>query len=230
MTKPTCPSEILAALRQFDSPTISNAIEHFRVRDPVTGYANMDLQCRFPQYAPMVGYALTCTADNTSPSDQRPSRVAALLDAVQAAPKPAVLVIQNAGPDRLRSCFIGDMVCTTLQKIGVVGVVTDGGYRDLAGIAQRAPGFQLFAAGPVVSHGHPVFIELDVTVSLCGLTVQSGDLLHGDASGLLVIPREIADALPQQAEAVRQAEAEYFDFLNGAAVPFEELKRHLVPH
>ncbi len=230
MRKPALSVEILTALRQFDSPTVSNAIEHFRIRDPVTGYANMELRCQFPQYPPMVGYALTCTADSATPGDRRSSRLAALLDAIQAAMEPTVLVIKNTGPERLRSCFVGDMFCTALQKMGVVGIVTDAGYRDLAGIAQRAPDFQLFAAGPVVSHGHGVILDLDVTVTVGGLTVQSGDLLHGDANGLLEIPREIAEAVPQQAEATRRAEAEYFDFLNSDAFSHEELKRRLTHH
>jgi regulator of RNase E activity RraA len=230
MAKPTQSPDVLAALRKFDSPTISNAIEHFRVRDPVDGYASLELLCQFPQYAAMVGYAVTCTADSATPGDRRHSRLANLLEAIQTASKPAVLVIQNVGPDRRRSCFVGDMFCSALQKMGVVGVVTDGGCRDRAGIARRTPGFQLFAAGAVVSHGHGVIVEVDVTVSVCGLTVQSGDLLHGDASGLLVIPHEIAAAVPQQAEAVRQAEAGYFDFLNGEALTYEEMRRRLTQH
>lgn len=230
MTKPSTSPEIIAALRQFDSPTISNAVEHFEVRDPVEGYADGQLRCQFPQYDPMVGYAVTCTMDGTTLRDNRPLGLHRLLDAIQAAPKPAVLVIQDVGPDHLRSCFVGDMFSTALGKLGATGIVTDGGYRDRAGIEERTPGFQLFATGLVVSHGHNVIVDVGVTVTVCGLTIQPGDLLHGDQSGLLVIPQDITEGVLRQAEAHRRAEAEYFDFMEGEGVTFDELKRRLAPH
>ena len=58
------------------------------------------------------------------------------------------------------------------QKLGAVGLVTDMGNRDLRGIRRRAPGFQLFGPGSVVSHGYGGIIDSIVTVSVCGLTVQ----------------------------------------------------------
>src|SRR5687768_10543658 len=56
----------LAALAAIDSPTVANAIERFRVRRRVDGYADRDLRCAFPQLGTMVGYAVTCTADSTT--------------------------------------------------------------------------------------------------------------------------------------------------------------------
>ncbi|HEV3485319.1 MAG TPA: hypothetical protein VG106_07925, partial [Vicinamibacterales bacterium] len=59
-------SKQLDALRQIDSPTVSNAIEHFRVRHRVEGFAGWDLRCAFPELGSTVGYAITCTADSTT--------------------------------------------------------------------------------------------------------------------------------------------------------------------
>ncbi|MCL4488848.1 MAG: RraA family protein [Chloroflexi bacterium] len=229
MTK-SVSAQVLDALREFDSPTISNAIEHFKVRDPVTGYASLELRCQFPELKPMVGYAVTCTADTTTAGDHRPMRVHDLLDAVQASPKPAVVVVKHVGPDRLRTAFVGDMICTALQKLGAVGVVTDGGNRDASGIRRRAPGFQLFAPGWVVSHGYGVYMDFNVTVSVCGLTIQPGDLLHGDESGLLTIPLDIAEPAVVQATAVREAEAEYFEYLQSSSFTYEGLKSRIGRH
>ena len=188
MTSTQLSPEVLKALGEFDSPTISNAIEHFKVRDAVTGYTSTELRCQFPDQKPTVGYAVTCTGDTTSPRGKEPMRLDMLLDAVQAAPKPAVLVIKYVGPDRLRSCFVGDMFCTVLHKLGVVGLVTDGGCRDKSGVRERTPGFQIFSPGWVVSHGYGVYLDVGITVSICGLTIQPGDLLHGDENGLLTVP------------------------------------------
>jgi len=230
MNNPYLSLSLLEALGQFDSPTISNAIEYFKVRDPVSGYATLDLRCQFPERKPMVGYAVTCTADTSTPGDTRPNGLDKVWAAVEAAPKPAVLVIQHLGHDRLRSCFVGDMFCTALQKYGAVGVVTDGGIRDRTGIQRKTRDFQVFCAGLVVSHGYTVFLDFNVTVSICGLTIVPGDILHGDESGLLTIPGEIAESVLGQAREVQAAERDYFDFLQTEAFNFDELRRRMGGH
>ncbi len=219
--------EVLEALRQFDSPTIANAIEHFRVRDDVEGYASLELRCLFPERKPMVGYAVTCTADTTMPGNTRPGGLYRIWEALEAAPRPAVLVIQHSGHDRLRSCMTGDMVCTGLQMYGAAGVVTNAGVRDLSGIRARTQDLQLFAAGFVVSHGHTTFIDVNIPVSICGLPIQPGDLLHGDESGLVSIPLEIAGQLADRAQAVREKEKEFFDFLQSSDFSYEGVRQRL---
>jgi 4-hydroxy-4-methyl-2-oxoglutarate aldolase len=221
--------ELLEALKGFDSPTISNAIEHFKIRDRSAGFASMEMRCQFPEQAPMVGYAVTCTADSTTPGETRPVRIDLLLDLIHEASKPAVLAIKYAGPDRLRSCFIGDVLCTTLQKLGVVGVVTDGGYRDRKGILQRAPGIQIFSPGMVVSHGCPVFLDFNIEVSLCGLSVKPGDLLHGDENGLLTVPAHLVDSILDRAKEVHAIEADLINFVRGEKYNYAELRRRISP-
>jgi regulator of RNase E activity RraA len=216
--------QIVELLRTIDSPTVSNAIEKFNVRNQTEGYASSELSCRFPDLAPMVGYAVTCIVDTTSPEPAGPNRLTDLFDAVASAPKPAVVVMQNQGPSRLRSCVVGDMVCTSLHKLGVAGLVTDGGVRDISGIRNRAPGFQVFAAGLVVSHGLPIYLEPSVPVTVCGLAIRPGDLLHGDESGLLSVPLDIVESVLEQAQAVLKKESEFIDFLSSGSFSLDELK------
>jgi len=178
----------------------------------------------------MVGYAVTCTATTTTPGDSRTSRVDKLVEVVEAAPQPSVIVIQQTGHDRLRTCFLGDLFCTTMRKLGSVGVVTDGNIRDHSGIRQRAPDYQVFAPGRVVSHGWGVFFDFNVTVTVCGLTIQPGDLLHGDESGLLTVPIDSVEPVLKQAQVVLEAEAELLDFLSSERFTMEELKRRFSPH
>jgi len=219
--------ETLDALRAFDTATISNAIEAFKVRDPTDGYASMELRCQFPDLTPIVGYAVTATVNTTSPGPVRVDRLHDLLDTLRAAPKPAIVVIQHIGPDRLRSCVAGDLISATYQKLGAVGFVTDGGIRDLSGIRRRVPGFQVFAPGLVPSHGTAATIEVGVTVSICGLTIQPGDLLHGDENGLITVPLDIAESVAEQAQKVFNKEQELFDLLNSSSCTYEALKRRL---
>ena len=217
----------LEALQRIDSPTVANAIEFFKVRDPTSGYACMDLKCQFPQLPAMVGYAVTCTADSTSPAPKQKNVRDELFEAIQAAPKPAIVVIKDIGPHRLRSCHAGDVVSSIFYKLGAVGLVTDGGVRDLTGIHERVPAFQVFAAGQVVSHGLPVFLEIGVTVSVCGLTVRPGDLLHGDANGLVSVPADIAAQVAAQAQKVWNRESGIVTYLSQTDFSLEELKRRL---
>ena len=226
MTK-TISDSTLDALREIDSATISNAIEMFKVRGLTEGYASMELRCRFPELPPLMGYAVTCIADSTSPKPAGPNKLAELFDAVAAAPKPVVVAIQHAGPDRMLSCFAGDVVCSCLQKLGCVGIVTDGGVRDIAGIQRRAPGFQVFTPGTVVSHGSATILEVGATLSICGLAVRPGDLLHGDESGLLTVPPDIVEQLAEKAKQVHEKERKIFEFLKSDSFGLEELKVRL---
>ena len=74
--------EIIEALKEFDSPTVMNAIEKFEVRDRAAGYASMELKCLFPDYKPLVGYAFTATADTTLPGETRPDRLNEMLERI----------------------------------------------------------------------------------------------------------------------------------------------------
>jgi 4-hydroxy-4-methyl-2-oxoglutarate aldolase len=219
---------LLDQLRSFDSPTVSNAIEALAIRDRTQGYASMELRCQFPELKPMVGYAVTCTADSTSPGTPQRNKWNELFDLVASRPKPAVVVIQNCGPDRLRSCFVGDMSALAYQKLGAVGLATDGGFRDLSGIRRGAPGFQLFSPGAVVSHGNAAIVEVDIPVSLAGLTIQPGDLLHGDESGLLNVPTPFVQAIIVQAALVRRTEQEWADYAHSDLFKIEGMKERLL--
>lgn len=230
MMEDLIPQNVLEKLKKYDTATVANAIEQFKVRDQVTGYASTELVCQYPDYNPIVGYAITCTGDTTTAGEQRPMKLDLLLDEIDKARKPAVLVIKYMGSERRRSCFVGDMICAALQKMGVVAVVTDGGYRDQAGIAKRAPGFQVFSPGKVASHGRSVFIDINISVSVCGMTIKPGDLLHGDANGLISVPKEIAKDVVRSAESTFDTEADYFKFLKSGQFSLESLKKRICRH
>jgi 4-hydroxy-4-methyl-2-oxoglutarate aldolase len=219
---PRLTDDQLEALRQIDSPTVSNAIEHFKVRSPVEGYAGWDLRCAFPDLGTMVGYAVTCTADTTTASRTGDRGLMRLWEALEVAPKPAVIVIKDIGQDRSRSAHMGEVMATTAKALGAVGCVSDGGLRDVAEV--RALGFQYFCPGFVVSHGHPLICDVNVPVTLEGLSVGAGDLLHGDANGLLTIPADIADRVIDQVNRVRQAERDVLEFVKRPGLTVERLR------
>jgi 4-hydroxy-4-methyl-2-oxoglutarate aldolase len=205
------PDEI-AALRAIDSPTVSNAIERFEVRPRCAGFAGHGLRCVFPELGPSVGYAVTCTADSTTEDRQDANGLIRLWEALEAAPKPSVLVIKDIGPDPSRSCHMGEIMATTAKALGAVGCVTDGGLRDVLEV-RALGGFQYFCPGFVVSHGRPVICDIGVDVSIFGLPIAPADLLHGDINGLLVVPDVPVDALLREVDNVRTAERALIDFV-----------------
>jgi regulator of RNase E activity RraA len=224
------PTEIIEALKEFDSPTIMNAIEKFAVRHRIKGYSGLDLKCQFPDYPPMVGYAVTAISDTTCPDPVTPNGFDELLDRIAEAPKPCVYVVQNVGHDRNRSCFAGDMTASALQYLGAVGMVADGGVRDRRGIGERAPGFQVFSSGLVVSHGQGAILDFNVTVNVCGMRVEPGDLLHGDENGLLTVPKDIVTELPAKAREVCAMEEPLYEVLKKPGLSVDEIKKALNVH
>jgi regulator of RNase E activity RraA len=97
------------------------------------------------------------------------------------------------------------MMATTMKRVGAVGLLTDGGLRDINEI--RALGdFHYYGRGLVVAHGRPCIYDVGAVLSIDGMTVRPGDLLHGDENGITVIPAAIAGQVAAQAMAVREAE------------------------
>ena len=219
--------EQLAELRAMDSPTVANAIETFKVRDDTQGFLGMDVPCQTPEFGVMAGYAVTATASSMTPGRAR-SREALmkLFDAIAAAPKPAVLVIKDVGPRRTHACFLGDIVATISTRLGAIGIVTDGGVRDLEGVAPL--GFHVFAAGFVVAHGTFNIEEVGIPVEISGTVVKPGDLIHGDASGVTGVPLEIADRLYAECLKVREREAGLRDFAISKDFTLETLRKRLL--
>jgi regulator of RNase E activity RraA len=207
------PPELLEKLRAIDSPTISNAIELYQVRDRTEGFTGFDIRCLFPDLGVMLGYAVTATCDN------RPGPVAGRqayftwLEAIRDAPKPVVCVFQDVSPSRPHSCYFGEVMATCARRLGAIGLVTDGGVRDLA--EAEALGFHYFAGGAVASHGNFAITQVGLPVTVSGVSIRPGDLIHADRNGVLVIPDEVVEQLPDGVEQIRTKERRTMDYVRG---------------
>ena len=219
----------LAVLAAIDSPTVANAIERFRVRRRIDGYADRDLRCAFPQLGTMVGYAVTCTADSTTEGRSDGAGLIGLWAALEAAPKPAVLVIKDVGPDPRKGCHMGEIMATIAKALGAVGCVSDGGLRDVREV-EALGGFQYFCPGFVVSHGQPVILDVNVPVAVHGLSIEPGTLLHGDVNGLLAVPEAIAGEVAAACDAVRAEERALLDLITAPGFTVEKLRQWTVTH
>lgn len=117
--------------------------------------------------------------------------------AIEECPPGSVLVIDAFGS--LDASSMGDMMAARLRFRGVSGVVTDGGYRDSAAIAETGlPCYQVRNAPPATPIAlHP--IALDEPVGCGGVAVYPGDVLVGDRDGVVVIPRDLVAEVADEA-------------------------------
>jgi len=204
----------LAALRALDTPTVCNAIESFKVRGRVEGFCGMDIRCLSPQLGVMLGYAVTLTVDATTPDAAQDDRVwRDWMQAMANSPQPVVLALQDVGPQPRKSAHFGEVMGTLSKRLGAIGVVTNGGVRDLDEV--RRLGLHYFAAGVVPAHGQPRLLAVNVPVVIDGVAIQPGDLIHGDVNGVTLVPPAIAGRVANAAQEVRQTEAELMAYING---------------
>jgi 4-hydroxy-4-methyl-2-oxoglutarate aldolase len=189
-------TEELDALRRLDACTLANAIETFRVRLRNEGFVHGSVRCLFPQLRPMVGYAATLLIRGAAPAFAGPADHdrTDLWEYIQSVPSPRVVVVQDTASRRGLGSLVGEVHINILQALGCVGVVTDGAVRDLP--AAAAAGFHLFAENVTVSHAYVHIVEFGGPVEVAGLSVHSGDLLHGDLHGAQSIPLELAGRIP----------------------------------
>lgn len=221
--------EQLQALRAIDTPTICNAVETFNIRGRVEGFLGMDAHCLFPELGTMLGYALTVAVDSTTPDVKGDDAVwREWVQAMHDAPKPIVLVFQDIGPQPRKSAHIGEVMATLARRLGAIGVVTDGGVRDVNEV--RALGFHYFAAGIVPSHGNPRLVRVNVPVTLDGVRIEPGALLHGDANGVTTIPLSIAAQVAAAALRVRAQEGDLLAYIKSGDFDLDGFFHRRFPH
>ena len=220
---------LIEQLCQVDTPTLANAIEMLDVRNRATGFCSRLMRQLTPEMGVLCGHAVTVQAVTmTAERSDRKEAVEKYLDvcrALERAPKPAVVVVQEFGPHPEFSAHIGEVLATLFRRFGAIGVVSDGAVRDMTEI--RALGFQVFAPGTVASHANFVIRAVQTPVVVCGLTVHPGDLLHGDENGLINIPKKGRNRLPELADRVRTKEKIVLDYLKGADITLNGIRKRM---
>jgi 4-hydroxy-4-methyl-2-oxoglutarate aldolase len=201
----------LSFLLGVDSPTIANAIEPFKVRDRTEGFIGGEIRALFPEMPPMVGVALTVTMTNTPGTVAGRENWFRMYEALADIPAPSVLVVQDVSGAPTRCAFAGEVMATLAMRLGAVGMVTDGGVRDVHEV--RELGFAYFSRYVVVSHGNFDIVDIGTPIVLDGQEVKTGDILHGDANGVVIVPRKVLDGLPDAVQEVRTRERATMDFI-----------------
>lgn len=117
--------------------------------------------------------------------------------AFEQCPPGGVLVMDTRA--ETRSCSCGDLLIGRLKARGCAGIVTDGGFRDTPDIAALDfPAYQRMPV-PSPSFGYLHAVELNVPVGCGDVAVYPGDVIVGDAEGVVVVPRHLAHRIAVEA-------------------------------
>jgi len=206
----------LDVLRKHDTPTVCNVIELFNVRPRNTGYMDRRIKACFPELPPMVGYAATATFRSAAPATGNAyGSLEQQVASFKEVPQPPIVVFQDLDDPPAAATF-GEVMCTTYKTFGAAGLITSGAGRDLDQV--RALGFPVFTNGAICAHGYCHIPAIRVPVHVGGITVNPGDLLHGDCNGVTTIPGRIAGEVAQVCDQFVAAEAVVLDYLRGGSV------------
>jgi regulator of RNase E activity RraA len=221
---PTPTDEELQALGKLDGCTLANTIEIFGRRLRNEGFVDNSVRALFPEFAPMIGYAATVKIRGSEP----PTAAGIFRDRtdwwdyIASVPAPRVVAIQDCATTPGLCSLVGEVHVSILQALRCVGVVTNGAVRDIP--AARKVGFHYFAAGATVSHGYVHIVDFGQPVKIGGLTITSGNLLHGDLHGVQQIPLDIAVQIPQAAARITARDQALIAFCRSPEFTLEKLR------
>jgi regulator of RNase E activity RraA len=196
----------LAALRAVDTPTICNALELAAGGRSTSGFTTRPAVCSDPALPAIVGFARTARIRASTPSTQSADELRAsrlqYYGYVASGPKPTVVVIEDEDLEPI-GAFWGEVNVAIHKGFGLEGTLTNGLVRDLGA---HDPGYQVVAGGIGPSHAFVHVTAIDCPVTVLGLAISPGDLVHADRHGAAMIPAHLLDKMPVAIDRVARRE------------------------
>lgn len=205
----------VARARALDTATLSDALDRLGIAGQCYRIAGRD-----PSFE-MAGRAFTMLCGTAS---NPPGTVGDYIDDV---PEGHVVVIDNGG--REDATIWGDILTEIAHRRGLGGTLIDGISRDVA--LCRKLGYPVFSKGHWMRTGKDrVQVErMDCPVNIGGARVTPGDILRGDADGVVVLPNEHEGAVLDAAEEIAAAEDRIREACRGG-MRLDEARRHFKYH
>ena len=222
---------MLEKLKKFDTPSITNVVATYP-SDPLclglyepwrqNWYTDTSVHCIYPELDPTVGYAVTVVYALPNPAFKRLSFLE-LIDAFEKSKKPIIVVIKQDFPPEIQPKvgLCGGQMTTVFKACGAVGVVTNGPSRDVDEI--RPMKFQYLMSGVTPGHGEFAISAINVPVSVAGMDVIPGDIIHMDENGACKFPADRLTDVCNNVEAFIKIEEERVKAMK-AAKTMAELK------
>ena len=182
---------LLDLLQKVDTPTVCNAIEVAQGKRGFSDFTRGTMLCSDPDAGAMVGYARTAKISALAPPEEPPEvirkRRMDYYRHMADAPSPSVTVIEDVDFPNCVGAYWGEINTTVHKGFGIKGALTNGVMRDLGDLPDSFP----VVAGSIgPSHGFVHVKEVATPVTIFGLTVTDGDLVHADRHGALVVPSD----------------------------------------
>jgi len=190
--------EMLKKLLKFNTPTVGNVVATYPENPHCLGlydnwygrwYTSQKVKCVFPEKGRRIGYAVTLVFSLPDPKVKSYSFID-LIEVLDQAKKPIVVVAQQKFPSDIADSvgLFGGQMTSLMQASGVVGVVTDGPSRDLD--EMRELDIQYIMSGTTSGHGDFVISEINTAVSVAGMDVDPGEIIHMDEHGATKFPAD----------------------------------------
>lgn len=187
---------LLALLKAVDTPTVCNAIEVAQGQRGFDNYTKGTMLASEPAAPAMVGFARTARIAGLEPPAESKAvireRRLNYFRHMADGPRPAVAVVEDMDYPHCVSAWWGEVHTTVHKGLGLEGALTNGVMRDLGDLQ---PGFPVVAGSIGPSHAFVHVREIGTPVQVKGMSVATGDLIHADRHGALVIPPEVIPAL-----------------------------------
>ncbi|RJR38373.1 MAG: RraA family protein [Desulfobacteraceae bacterium] len=221
--------EMLQALKDFDTPSITNVVATYPsnplclgIYNPwtVNWYTDQTIRCIYPELGRTAGYAVTCIYGLPDPRFTRLSFMD-VIDALDASGKPAILVLQQNFPPEIagKVGLSGGNMTAAMKAVGCVGVISNGPSRDIDEI--RPMGFQYMLSGVTAGHGDMAVHAVNVPVSVAGMDVSPGEIIHMDENGAVKFPADKLEAVLRNVQALQELEAKRMERLRKATTAAE---------
>ena len=205
--------EMLEELRNSDTPSITNIVATYPLNPLCLGlynpwtenwYTDQTIRCMYPELGRTVGYAVTCVFSLPDPGYTRLSFID-VLEAMEASRKPSILVFQQKFPPQIagKVGLAGGNMTAAMKAVGCVGAISNGPSRDIDEI--RPMQFQYMLTGVTAGHGPMAIHAVNVPVTVAGMDVCPGEIIHMDENGACKFP---ADKLEDVVHNVRALKIE----------------------
>ncbi len=206
---------LFAELRKIDTPTITNVVATYPKNPLCLGlynpwtenwYTDTSIRCIYPEMGAVIGYAVTCVYGLPDPNYAGRLSFMDVVDALDAMKKPTILVIQQKWPEGImaKAGLAGEIMTTSMQAVGCIGLLSNGPSRDVDAI--RRLNFQMLLGGVTAGHGEMAVQAVGVPVSVGGMDVAPGELIHMDENGAVKFPADRAQAVLDNARAMLDGE------------------------
>jgi 4-hydroxy-4-methyl-2-oxoglutarate aldolase len=221
--------EMLEELLSFNTPSITNVVatypEHplcLGLYNPWTEnwYTDQSVRSIFPGLGLRVGYAVTCVYGLP---DSHFGRLSFLdvIDALGASKRPSVLVVEQRFPPELagKVGLAGGNMASAMKALGCVGLISNGPSRDVDEIGPM--GFQYLVSGVCAGHGPMAVQAVNVPVTVAGMDVCPGEIVHMDENGACKFPADKLEAVLANVRALQVEEEARMSALQGAGTVAE---------